>query len=230
MTPPSAPLLRALMLTTLQVYDDRELRSAPMNMAIDEALLETASAPSLRFYGWRFPALSFGYFGRYADVAREGSRVELVRRWTGGGSVPHGADFTYSVILPQNVASQFAGSRAVYAEIHDAIRGALAGVLDVALARQAAPKVSDACFANAVEADVMLDGRKIAGAAQRRTRAGLLHQGSIQYAGLPARFREAFAAALCASWTAESLVKEVIDRATRIASEKYATEAWLRRR
>jgi len=36
------------------------------------------------------------------------------------------------------------------------------------------------CFANPVPADVMMDGRKIAGAAQRRARRGLLQQGSIQ--------------------------------------------------
>src|SRR2546423_1117404 len=41
-------------------------------------------------------------------------------------------------------------------------------------------RYSDNCFANPVRADVLLDGRKIAGAAQRRTTRGLLHQGSIQ--------------------------------------------------
>ena len=53
----------------LHVYHDDTPRSAAMNMAVDEALLELATAPSLRVYRWDHPALSFGYFGRYAEVA-----------------------------------------------------------------------------------------------------------------------------------------------------------------
>ena len=68
----------------LNVYHDLAPRSAPMNMAIDEALLESAAAPSIRFYRWEYPALSFGYFGRFADVADKASERDLVRRWTGG--------------------------------------------------------------------------------------------------------------------------------------------------
>ena len=47
----------------LLVYEDRAPVSAAMNMAIDEALLEHCTCPALRFYGWRGPSLSFGYFG-----------------------------------------------------------------------------------------------------------------------------------------------------------------------
>ena len=54
--------------TALHVYHDDTLHSAAMNMAIDEALLEHATVPSIRFYRWHSPALSFGYFGRFADV------------------------------------------------------------------------------------------------------------------------------------------------------------------
>ena len=63
------------MLDELLVYDDREPRAAALNMAIDEALLESAAAPTLRFYRWRSPALSFGYFGSYADVAGQSERT-----------------------------------------------------------------------------------------------------------------------------------------------------------
>ena len=42
--------------------------SAAMNMAIDETLFETAVVPIIRFYRWRSPALSFGYFGKFSDV------------------------------------------------------------------------------------------------------------------------------------------------------------------
>jgi lipoyl(octanoyl) transferase len=82
----------------LEVYHDEPSRTAAMNMAIDEALFENATKPSIRLYQWNHPALSFGYFGRYADVA--GEDRDLVRRWTGGGIVFHGNDLTYSVVIP----------------------------------------------------------------------------------------------------------------------------------
>src|ERR1700716_1404298 len=87
------------MLGELHVYDDREPKSAALNMAVDEALLAEVPAPTLRFYRWRQPSLSFGYFGLYAEVASQSNEREIVRRWTGGGIVPHGGDVTYSVII-----------------------------------------------------------------------------------------------------------------------------------
>ena len=89
-------------------------------------------------------------------------------------------------------------------------------MIAVALAAEDAPKVSEACFANAVAADVLVNGRKIAGAAQRRTRAGLLHQGSIQYEALPITFAEAFASALCPEWRETSFTPELLARAEQI--------------
>jgi lipoate-protein ligase A len=210
-------------LALLHVYDDAESHSTAMNMAIDEALLEFATAPSLRFYGWRQPSISFGYFSRYADVAHE--TRELVRRWTGGGIVPHGTDLTYSVILPARDGAKLPPSRVIYSEIHDAIRTALP--MSAALATRDAPKTSEACFANPVAADVLVNGEKIAGAAQRRTRAGLLHQGSIQISDLPPIFRDAFAAALSPRFEKKSFTPELLARARELAAQKYATDEWL---
>ena len=211
----------------LAVFHDDTPHSAAMNMAIDEALLQSATRPALRFYRWRTPALSFGYFGRFADVAGEGNERDLVRRWTGGGIVLHGEDLTYSLVLP---GAQRLASRAVYSHVHRAIQTALPRAMNVALATQASLKVSEACFANPVEADVLFEGRKIAGAAQRRTRAGLLHQGSIQHADLPRDFAEDFAAALCPDFRRTQLSSELLHKAEMIAARRYATDEWLRRR
>jgi lipoate-protein ligase A len=214
----------------LQVCGRADPLSAPLNMAVDEALLERASVPILRFYGWRGPSLSFGYFGRYADVADEAQHRAIVRRWTGGGIVLHGEDLTYSLILPSTHFAAAQSSRTVYAHVHGAIQRALSTSADVALAAENAPKISDACFANPVVADVLVSGRKIAGAAQRRTRAGLLHQGSIQYDRLAADFPEAFARELCPRFQTMTLPSEVHERAAEIARLKYATPEWLHRR
>ena len=82
--------------------------SAAMNMAIDEAILvaqKEAANPTLRFYGWTHPALSFGYFQNIAsEVDVEACRadgIELVKRMTGGGTVVHGWELTYTLILPR---------------------------------------------------------------------------------------------------------------------------------
>src|ERR1700748_691447 len=127
------------MLEGLQLFDDREERSAAQNMAVDEALLAEAAAPILRFYRWHRPSISFGYFGRYADVAVESDRCDLVRRWTRGGIVPHGADLTYSVIVPRSHSFFQRSSVEIYATVHDAIcRAFRANGLQATLANGAA--------------------------------------------------------------------------------------------
>ena len=218
------------MLEGLQLFDDREERSAALNMAVDEALLADCAAPVLRFYRWERPSISFGYFGRYAEVAAESERRDLVRRWTGGGIVPHGADLTYSVIVPRDHPFFQRSSLEIYGAVHDAIcRTLQANGMKAALANSAAPKVSEVCFANAVRADVISGGQKIAGAAHRRTRAGLLHQGSIQRNNLPDRFREDFAGILCPQFERMTLSSKLSERAAEIAEKKYATNEWLAR-
>src|SRR4051812_9992091 len=113
------------MLGALHVYDDREPKTAALNMAVDEALLADASVPALRFYRWQRPSISFGYFGRYAEVAAESGGRELVRRWTGGGTVPHGDDLTYSVIIPASDPLFSRSSPEIYRVLHEAVRRAL---------------------------------------------------------------------------------------------------------
>jgi lipoyl(octanoyl) transferase len=219
------------MLGELHVYDDLEPKPAALNMAVDEALLIEAAAPILRFYRWRQPSLSFGYFGLYAEAVRQSDQREIVRRWTGGGIVPHGDDLTYSVIIPKAHPFFAKSSLEVYAAVHEAIRRALeSNNIEAALVNHATPKISEHCFANAVRADVMSAGRKIAGAAHRRSRAGLLHQGSIQRHDLPDRFRSDLAKILCEQYEMKTLAPELIERATMIAGTKYGTVEWLTRR
>ena len=215
----------------LRVFDDSEPRSAALNMAVDEALLEIAVSPTLRVYRWRGPALSFGYLGSYADVADQRDSREIVRRWTGGGIVPHGDDLTYSVVIPASHPFFARSSLAIYSDLHDAIRRALeVNGIGAMLATSVSPRVSENCFVNAVRSDVISEGRKIAGAAHRRSRAGLLHQGSIQRAELPRRFIDDFARILCDRFEPGDLSQELIDRATLIAQAKYGTTEWLMRR
>ena len=84
---------------------------AAMNMAIDEAILlaqQEQPNPTLRFYEWSSPAFSFGYFQDIAsevDVAAcRADGIELVKRMTGGGTVVHGWELTYTLVLPRAAA------------------------------------------------------------------------------------------------------------------------------
>lgn len=219
------------MLDRLLVFQDREPRNAALNMAIDEALLEKVSAPALRFYQWARPALSFGYFGKIADAKKIGADREVMRRWTGGGIVLHGEDLTYSFVVPNRERTSITSAHEFYRLLHLAMQQALRSVGVLAdFVNETPPKISEACFANPVTADLLVNGRKIAGAAQRRTRAGLLQQGSIQFEKLPADFPRQFAATLFPRFKFSSLSPELLTRAEEIAAAKYATTAWLNRR
>jgi lipoyl(octanoyl) transferase len=223
--------MTARLFASLDVYHDIASRSAALNMAMDEALLATAEIPRIRFYQWDHPALSFGYFGNFTEVAARSRERDIVRRWTGGGIVFHGDDLTYSIMIPAADPAFSKSSMSIYEKIHDAIRAAFAANgRSVELAINGAPKISDSCFANPVRADVLSNGRKIAGAAQRRTRRGLLQQGSIQGVDLAKNFADQFANELCSDCYRKTLDENVIARAHEIAEQKYAAASWLKRR
>ena len=210
----------------LQVLDP-EPHGAALNMALDEALLRTACAPLLRIYLWERPAASFGYFGAWQEAARAWPGRELVRRWTGGGIVPHGEDVTYTLIIPRGHPFYACSPRESYRSIHAAIASAIGAG---SLAPSAAPKISEACFENAAQHDVLLAGRKIAGAAQRRTRLGLLHQGSIQPVEDRARISAGLGSVLASQISTIALSPEIRTLAAEIAAERYQQDAWKQRR
>ncbi len=215
----------------LLVLQSESPASGALNMAIDEALLEWSSLPAIRFYHWARPSISFGYFGRFQDVAEFESTHDMVRRWTGGGIVFHGNDLTYSLVVPTSNHARPRTSEKIYREVHQALRDALNQFnlgADVVTQRPAAG--SNACFASPVVADVMIADRKVAGAAHRRTKTGLLHQGSLQNVDLPPNLSQVFANQLSARPEAMALPDSIMDRASTISATKYGTLDWLKRR
>ena len=209
---------------------DPEPHDAALNMALDEVLLGRATGPVLRVYRWARPAVSFGYFGKVADVEAAWPGREMVRRWTGGGIVPHGADVTYTLLVPRGCAFFRIGAAESYRTIHEGIAGLLAEQGQaVRMAAAAGAKISDACIENPARYDLLTEGEKVAGAAQRRTRAGLLHQGSVQSAALPADFGSRLAKAFASKVCGRLLAEEELAEARELSAKKYATEAWLRR-
>jgi len=209
---------------------DPEPHGAALNMAIDEVLLRSATRPMLRVYRWERPAISLGYFEKLSALAVLAPGVEMVRRWTGGGVVEHGGDVTYTLIAPADHALARGGAAESYRRIHDAVAALLAEQGTVAeLAAVTAAKISSGCFENAAAADILADGRKIAGAAQRRTRWGLLHQGSVQGLALAPGFAARLGRAFAAEIEQRPLAESELAAARTLAAEKYATDAWLRR-
>lgn len=177
----------ALPLAALRLWDDRaRAGSGAWNMAVDEALLAgmaDSPVPVLRVYRWDRPTLSFGYFLSQTEALAALSFGEtLIRRWTGGGLVHHAEALTWSLVVPQAEAFCRLRPGPSYAQLHLALAHALRGMglggITVVPAEAAAP-TGGLCAEAPAPGDVLWHGRKIAGAGQRRTRQGLLHQGVI---------------------------------------------------
>lgn len=198
----------------LLLLEDQEPREASLQMAVDRVLLESAALPILRIYRWAQPCVTIGYFESMAEAQIRHPALPIVRRWTGGGTVLHGHDAPYSLIVPRT--EPFATVRP--SESYRLIHGALASSLrekwpEVTTAGETAPKRSSACFENPVADDLMAKGCKIAGAGQRRSRAGLLHQGSLQIGTSEFPRPQNFAALLASTVQATAMPVDTLDRA-----------------
>lgn len=158
--------------------------AAAWNMALDELLMLRAEAvgrPTLRFYSWAEPAATFGYFQRSAEVETWTRLRPLIRRPTGGGLVPHDVDWTYSLAFPPGHWWYESKADLSYQRLHDWVAGAFGRLSVPAVLAPCCEKVLPGqCFSGAEKSDLLFQGRKIAGAAQRRSKQALLIQGSVQ--------------------------------------------------
>lgn len=218
---------------TLQLWIDEPARGGPENMAIDEWLLGNAETPLLRVYRWEENWGSLGYFAAIS-VARENfPGLAWVRRWTGGGLVDHRDDWTYTLVVPGREGLATMRGAESYRLIHGALGRVLAdegGGVRISGGRDFTGAA--ACFENPVAHDLVdASGRKIAGAGQRRTRSGLLHQGSVSGALDPSMSRKR-AEALGATLASE--IKPVPVKLELAEIEKlegrYREERWTGRR
>lgn len=210
-------------------WDDETRRSAAENMAVDEWLLMSEPAvPILRVYGWIERAVTFGFGEASAPIRARFPEVERIRRWTGGGVVEHGMDATYSLVLPKSVAPAWQNSAAVYARVHETLaavlraRGLPAWRVDSGL-----QVPGSFCFDAPVRHDVLIGGRKVAGAGQRRTREGVLHQGSLQGAAVLPGITRDLAAALARKVSCPPIGWAPCPEALRMLTKsRYANRSW----
>jgi lipoate-protein ligase A len=225
------------------LWDDGA-HSAAFNMAADDALLQTAEQrerPLLRVYRWDRPSVSIGCLQDVAAAPAQG--FDLVRRPTGGGVVYHDHDYTYTVVIPSRHRLTRLDRLSSYRVINEAVQNAIQYIgMSAGLAQDEIPAHVDrrtmVCFQNPTRYDIVATGRKVAGSAQRRTRAGILHQGSIHFgAERPVAF-DTMHEALVRSFSTTLEIRfepfspdpALLERIHQLETEQYARESWTRRR
>ena len=170
-------------------------------MARDEALSEgvrAGSSPVLRFYEWSVPSVSLGCFQRASDLDLQYLKSEgipLVRRLTGGRAILHGEELTYCLAASSRSGPFSSGGlKQCYGLIGQVFHQALTAlglepeVLPGAKAVGRAQR-SPSCFNSPSLGEIMFNGRKAVGSAQKRWPEGFfMQQGSfplvIDYGGL----------------------------------------------
>jgi lipoyl(octanoyl) transferase len=177
--------------------------SGPWNMALDEAILESAgrgdSLPTLRLYAWAPPCLSLGYTQAFSDVdlprlAARGWTV--VRRPTGGKAILHTDELTYSVAGPHEDPRLKGGVIESYRRLSEALLHALRLLgLDAQANSQAASPASGAeegpvCFEVPSNYEIVVGQKKLVGSAQARRKEGVLQHGSLPLSGDLARITQ----------------------------------------
>ena len=208
-----------------------------MNMAVDEVLLRGAEArPTLRLYAWDPPAVSLGYFQRIEDAPP--TDLPVVRRLTGGGAIVHADEVTYSLAGPLAFFGE--GVKESYGRVVEALREAL-GAVGARCERGADRRGDDAflCYERSSAFDLVANGRKIVGSAQRRDGRRILQHGSIplarvaeaagrdvSYDELARAIGESFAARFDVDLAPAPLDAEELAAARALASERYAAEVW----
>jgi lipoate-protein ligase A len=170
-----------------------EPRSGAWNMALDRVLASYArdhAACVVRVYTWDVPTLSLGYFQPYPTVEEQGdvARLAIVRRETGGGAIVHDQDVTYSIALPDSSNKGHASH--LYQVVHRAfVEWLKKHGVDSSFFSDGVPVAGcDAnncnnsrflCFERRSDFDLVIDGYKILGSAQRRQSGSIMQHGSL---------------------------------------------------
>ncbi len=177
---------------------DTGVRNAAANMELDAALLsdlEEEREGILHLYDWEGDAATYGHFIdpdnflNMAGVAKKS--LDLAKRPTGGGIIFHKCDLAFSVLVPathpefsnnplDNYA--FVNNRVIWA-IHQMVHLPAELLPDEPIPLD--DHCKSFCMAKPTKYDVMIQGKKVGGAAQRKTKHGYLHQGSIALGFMP---------------------------------------------
>ena len=165
-------------------FIDTGFRNAFENMAIDEAILHYCKIPTLRVYGWEPAAISIGYNQDIENEINVGyckkNNIEIVRRITGGKAVFHDKEITYSFILPEDINLIPFEVNESYKIIANALIIALKKIgINAEMKKTPDKIVTPICFNSSNWYELVANGRKISGSAQRRFNGKVLQHGPI---------------------------------------------------
>lgn len=163
--------------------------SAEENMTWDEVQLSnltSKSKPILRFYAWEKPSLTYGYFtnpSQHINLERcHRLGWQIAKRPTGGGIIFHAYDLAFAVVIPADHPGYSVNTMGNYAYVNQKIAKAISewcGKRPQLFESSNESTDVRFCMAKPTQYDLVIEGKKVVGAAQRRTKQGLLHQGSI---------------------------------------------------
>ncbi len=175
-----------------QIFET-EASSAEAIMSLDSELLKNlgeAQRPILHLYEWQRESATYGHFvkpERFLNLHEVQQRgLDLARRPTGGGILFHLWDLAFSVLIPAKSSLFSINTFDNYRLVNDVVKEVVSqflGKKEVLLV-QKEERLYDGealsfCMAHPTRYDVVLNGKKVAGAAQRKTRGGFLHQGTV---------------------------------------------------
>jgi lipoate---protein ligase len=179
----------------LQVVDTG-ISSAESNMSKDALFLEELDPqgkPILHLYKWEKPSATYGYFiqpEEHFDLNKVKEKdFAIARRPTGGGIIFHIWDLAFSFLMPSGHPAFSQNTLENYRFVNEAVLDAMRSLFDLKKAElipeepvPLAPACRNFCMAKPTQYDVVSEGVKVAGAAQRKRKQGYLHQGSISLA------------------------------------------------
>lgn len=168
--------------------------SGAENMAIDEALLACFTPerdlPILRLYGWSPPAFSCGRFQQPEEIidlkSCRSDGVQVVKRITGGGVIYHADELTYSLVCSTRLIPAGNSVKDAFFFLTSFLLtfyrnlglipryGAQHPPSDLRLGER-----TPLCFAGVEHCDILINGRKIGGNAQKRLKNVIFQHGSI---------------------------------------------------
>ena len=241
------------------VVDDPQ--DGAWNMAVDEAILHQRKAGSglstLRLYSWQKRTVTLGYFQRI-DTALAGfcgqNDIDLIRRPTGGGFVLHDQEVTFSLVFNRQDLRAQRQAVEYFRVIATCLQKALLSLgVPVSLEEKVFSGKDDNffCFNNPTKYDLLVDGKKVCGSAQRRYRDTILQQGSlilktpgdpafwqkatgleqvlqrkISWSGICTALQRSFAAELQLDFIPGALTEAELIMARQLAAEKYTRGSW----
>lgn len=209
-------------------------RECSINIAIDEVFFTKENFEEVfRFYRWTYPAYTIGYFQKYPTNKTD--NYSVVRRLTGGLSVLHNTDLSYSLIVSDKIWPYIYDQERTYKTIHETIRKSLESIsifCDKTNIENDSFK-NYSCIQTLYKDDLLLNAKKIVGSCQRRRGKKILVEGSI-HLKLTQEQSEKFADVffknlsdtLKCDTISKNLTEEEISSAIKICEEKYNTDKW----